>query len=205
MGTIDVSDVVRDCKRILRLAIEMIRFLDIIFSFLGLALLTPIFILISAIILFSSGAPLFFQERIGRFEKPFSLIKFRTMRPETLSLPTHMVDPEMITSLGSFLRKTKLDEIPQLWNVLKGDMSLVGPRPGLAEHEELSQVRRQKGVFCVRPGITGLAQINKVDMSNPVLLAEVDAEMISKLNLGTYFQMIFLTLLGKGLGDRVRR
>jgi O-antigen biosynthesis protein WbqP len=182
----------------------VVRFFDIVLSFLGLVMCSPIFITIFFIILLSNGAPLFVQQRSGRFEKPFALIKFRTMHQETLSLPTHLVEPEMITSIGSFLRKTKLDEIPQLWNVLKGDMSLVGPRPGLVEHEELSQVRREKGVFCVRPGITGLAQINKVDMSNPVLLAEVDAEMISKLNLGTYFQLIFLTLLGKGLGDRVR-
>ena len=109
-----------------------------------------------------------------------------------------------ITQFGHFLRKTKLDELPQLWNVLKGDMSLVGPRPGLFNQEELTAARKARGVFDVRPGITGLAQVNEIDMSTPELLAETDAQMIKSLSLRNYFRYIFLTILGKGAGDRVR-
>jgi len=102
------------------------------------------------------------------------------------------------------LRRTKLDELPQLWNVLKGEMSLVGPRPGLFNQEELTQAREAKGVFNVRPGITGLAQVNEIDMSTPQLLAETDAKMISTLNIKSYFQYILMTVTGKGSGDRVK-
>ncbi len=102
------------------------------------------------------------------------------------------------------MRRTKLDELPQLWNVLKGEMSLVGPRPGLFNQEELTQAREAKGVFNVRPGITGLAQVNEIDMSTPQLLAETDAKMISTLNIKSYFQYILMTVTGKGSGDRVK-
>ena len=105
--------------------------------------------------------------------------------------------------MGHFLRKTKLDELPQLWNVLKGEMSLVGPRPGLFNQEELTKERDERGVYSVRPGITGLAQINEIDMSTPKLLAETDRKMIDTLNISSYFKYILLTVTGKGSGDRV--
>jgi lipopolysaccharide/colanic/teichoic acid biosynthesis glycosyltransferase len=126
------------------------------------------------------------------------------MRPDTESVATHLADASAITSFGRFLRRTKLDELPQLWNVLKGDMSLVGPRPCLFNQEELIAERAQRGVFDARPGITGLAQIQGIDMSTPGLLAKTDAEMLKRLNLISYFRLIFLTVLGKGSGDRVR-
>ena len=103
-----------------------------------------------------------------------------------------------------FLRKTKLDELPQLWNVLLGDMSLVGPRPNLFNQEELIEARNSLGVYDVRPGITGLAQINDIDMSTPKFLAETDARMIRELTVQKYFGFIVATVLGKGAGDRVR-
>jgi lipopolysaccharide/colanic/teichoic acid biosynthesis glycosyltransferase len=102
------------------------------------------------------------------------------------------------------LRKTKLDELPQLWNVLKGEMSLVGPRPGLFNQQELTAVREQQGVFKVRPGITGLAQVSEIDMSTPELLAETDAKMIASLSLKNYFKYILQTVIGRGSGDRVK-
>ena len=109
-----------------------------------------------------------------------------------------------MTRVGAFLRFTSLDELPQLWNVFVGDMSLVGPRPNLFNQEELINERDSLGVYTVRPGITGLAQINKIDMSTPQLLAETDAKMIQELNTLGYFKFIFLTIFGKGFGDRIK-
>jgi len=180
------------------------RLFDVIFSFLGLVFLFPVLLVLYVIGLFDTGSPLFRQERLGRHKKPFMLVKFRTMRKDTPSMATHLVDASSITRFGAFLRKTKLDELPQLWNVLKGEMSLVGPRPGLPNQIELTAEREQRGVFAVRPGITGLAQVNKIDMSNPKLLAETDAQMIASLTVKNYFKYIFMTLLGKGAGDRVK-
>ncbi len=134
----------------------------------------------------------------------FLLVKFRTMRPDTASVATHLAQASSITRLGRFLRRTKLDELPQLWNVLKGEMSLVGPRPCLVSQVELIAAREARGVFAVRPGITGLAQVNGIDMSDPERLAKMDSEMIGSLNLRDYFRYLVLTVTGKGSGDRIR-
>jgi lipopolysaccharide/colanic/teichoic acid biosynthesis glycosyltransferase len=183
----------------------MNRFLDIIFSATGLLLLLPLLLVVMIIGWFDTRSPLFRQERVGRRQKPFVLVKFRTMRPDTVSVATHLADASAITPLGRFLRRTKLDELPQLWNVLKGEMSLVGPRPCLFNQEELIKERATRGVYNARPGITGLAQIQGIDMSTPQLLAETDARMLEILNVHNYFRYIFLTILGKGAGDRVRQ
>jgi lipopolysaccharide/colanic/teichoic acid biosynthesis glycosyltransferase len=114
-----------------------------------------------------------------------------------------LADASAVTPFGKFLRRTKLDELPQLWNVLKGEMSLVGPRPCLFNQEELIEARERLGVFEVRPGITGLAQVNEIDMSTPQLLAETDARMLSSLGLKDYIGYIMMTVTGKGAGDRV--
>lgn len=182
----------------------MLRFLDFIFALFGLLVGFPILLLLYVIGLFDTGSPLFRQERVGRNKKTFTLVKFRTMRPDTASVASHLADANSITKFGHFLRKTKLDELPQLWNVLKGEMSLVGPRPGLFNQTELTEARDKLGVYNVRPGITGLAQVNEIDMSTPKLLAETDAKMIAELNVRSYFKYIFLTVAGKGSGDRVR-
>lgn len=123
----------------------------------------------------------------------------------TQSVATHLVQSSSVTKWGSFLRRSKLDELPQLFNVLKGDMSFVGPRPNLFNQEELIQERDSRGLYSVRPGITGLAQIQKIDMSTPKLLAETDAQMICNWNTYNYFKYIFLTVFGKGFGDRIKK
>jgi O-antigen biosynthesis protein WbqP len=183
----------------------MIRILDFFFSFLGLFILSPVMLLLFVIGLFDTGSPLFRQERVGVHQKPFYLFKFRTMHIHAPSVATHLASVHSITPFGRFLRKSKLDELPQLLNVFVGEMSLVGPRPNLFNQSELIEEREKRGVYGIRPGITGLAQINKIDMSTPQLLAETDAKMIDHLNVWYYFKYIFFTALGKGFGDRIRK
>lgn len=183
----------------------MIRILDIFISGLGLIFLSPMLLILATIGWIENRSPFFCQVRVGRHQLPFVLIKFRSMRPNTESIATHLVDVSAITPYGSFLRRTKVDEFPQLWNVLKGDMSLVGPRPCLFNQEQLISERAARHVFAVRPGITGLAQIMEIDMSTPRLLAIVDSRMIRALSLHNYFGYIMATALGKGKGDRVRK
>ena len=180
------------------------RSLDVLLSGTGLLLLAPLLALLWLAGWFDTGSPLFRQQRVGRRQKPFVLIKFRTMRPDTASVGTHQVNPAAITPYGRFLRRSKLDELPQLWNVLKGDMSLVGPRPCLPNQTELVQERERRGVFAARPGITGLAQVQGVDMSEPARLAELDALMLDKISLGLYLRLLLMTVTGSGSGDRVR-
>ena len=172
---------------------------------MGLLFGAPVLFAIYLVGLFDTGSPLFRQERVGRDQRPFTLVKFRTMRPDTASVASHLADASAITRLGAFLRRTKLDELPQLWNVLKGEMSLVGPRPCLFNQTELIAERHSRGVFEARPGITGLAQVSNIDMSTPKLLAETDAHMLQGLTLALYFKYIFMTVAGKGSGDRVKK
>jgi len=181
----------------------MTRIFDIFFSLLGLLFLSPILLVLIVIGYFDTRSPIFRQERVGKRKKPFNLVKFRSMYSNAPSVATHLASASSITPFGRFLRKSKLDELPQLWNVFVGDMSLVGPRPNLFNQEELIKERDLRGVYSVRPGITGLAQINKIDMSTPQLLAETDSKMLKELNLLGYFKYILLTVFGKGFGDRV--
>lgn len=180
-----------------------IRALDFIFAFLGLVLTFPILVIVTAVGLFDTGSPIFLQKRVGRNKKPFVLIKFRTMSVETKSVASHLASSASITRLGAFLRKSKLDELPQLINVLKGEMSFVGPRPNLFNQDELIHEREMLDVYNVLPGITGLAQVNNIDMSTPKLLAETDKKMISSLTLKSYFRYIIMTATGSGKGDAV--
>lgn len=182
----------------------MIRFFDLVFAILGLVITSPLLLVLLVIGYLDTGAPLFRQPRVGRYQQPFTLIKFRTMRPDTASVATHLANVAAITPFGHFLRRSKLDELPQLWNVFKGEMSLVGPRPCLFNQTELIEERAQRGVFQVRPGITGLAQVNAIDMSTPKLLAETDAKMINDFTFGHYLKYILQTVSGKGSGDCVR-
>jgi len=182
----------------------VLRIFDITFSGLGLILASPLMLLVLLLSLFDTGRPIFLQDRLGRHQVPFVLFKFRTMPPNTTSVATHLASKHAITHWGHFLRRTKLDELPQLWNVLIGEMSLVGPRPGLPNQPQLTVAREKLGIFEVRPGITGLAQVKGIDMSTPELLAQTDARMIAEMSVRSYFKYIFLTVLGKGSGDRVK-
>jgi lipopolysaccharide/colanic/teichoic acid biosynthesis glycosyltransferase len=182
----------------------MTRCLDIILSLIGLLLLAPALFVLVILGFLDTRSPLFLQIRVGRQKKPFVLVKFRTMKVGTTSVATHLADGAAVTAYGRFLRRNKLDELPQLWNVFKGEMSLVGPRPCLFSQTKLIEERQAKGVFATRPGITGLAQIKRIDMSTPELLAETDQRMIARLKVRDYFKYIVLTMTGKGGGDRVR-
>jgi lipopolysaccharide/colanic/teichoic acid biosynthesis glycosyltransferase len=182
----------------------MIRIIDFLAAFFGLLFLWPILLIVVMIGLFDTGSPIFVQERVGRNKKPFKLIKFRTMSVETKSVASHLASNASITKLGNFLRKTKIDELPQLINVVKGEMSLVGPRPNLFNQEELIKERDALGVYDVLPGVTGLAQVQNIDMSTPALLAKTDKQMIDTLTIKNYFKYIIMTATGSGSGDAVK-
>ncbi len=182
----------------------MIRILDFLAAFFGLLFLWPVLLIVTVIGLFDTGSPIFIQERVGRNKKPFNLIKFRTMSVETKSVASHLANNSSITKLGAFLRKTKIDELPQLINVLKGEMSLVGPRPNLFNQEELIKERDVLRVYDVLPGVTGLAQVQNIDMSTPELLAKTDRKMIDTLTVKSYFKYILMTATGSGSGDAVK-
>ncbi|MBN8539914.1 MAG: sugar transferase [Deltaproteobacteria bacterium] len=182
----------------------MIRILDITFATIGLIILAPLFLVIYLLGLLDTGSPLFVQTRVGKSKSLFQMYKFRTMAVCTASVATHLADSAAITPLGQILRATKLDELPQLMNVLKGEMSLVGPRPCLPNQHELIESRDRFGIFDFRPGITGLAQIKGIDMSNPTQLAEVEKTMLAGFSWRNYFYYIFATFNRNALADRVR-
>src|SRR5699024_3438631 len=182
----------------------MIRFFDFTLSLLGLLVLWPIGIIIYIICLFDTGSPIFIQKRMGKGLKPFNVYKFRTMHVNTETKPSHLADGNSVTKFGKFLRKSKLDEYPQLINVLKGEMSLVGPRPVILLQKDIIEIREELGVYDYLPGITGLAQINRIDTSHPRKMAIADKMMLRKLNVVNYFKFIFITVIGKGNGDIIR-
>lgn len=141
---------------------------------------------------------------MGKGLKPFNLYKFRTMYVNTETKPSHLADGDSVTKFGKFLRKAKLDEYPQLVNVIKGEMSLVGPRPVILLQKDIIKIRTDLGVYDYLPGITGLAQIKRIDTSKPRKMAIADKMMLKNLNVVNYFKFIFITVIGKGNGDMVR-
>lgn len=176
----------------------MKRAFDLVASVAGLALLWPvILLLVTAVRRDSPGPGIFAQQRVGRHGKPFVCYKLRTMRAGTPNVATHLASPDEITALGAFLRRTKLDELPQLWNVLKGDMSFVGPRPCLPEQTELVQARQALGVLALRPGMTGLGQVSGIDMSDPGRLARCDRDYMDRRSMALDIRLIFRTVFAR--------
>ncbi len=183
----------------------MKRFLEMLLAGLLLLLVAPLLLVLCvAIRLGSEGPALFRQERVGKDRRPFECLKLRTMKRGTRQAGTHEIGADAITPLGRFLRKAKLDELPQLLNVLRGEMSFVGPRPCLPSQEELVREREARGVFAVLPGITGLGQVRGLDMSDPVALSECDAEYVRRRSLALDGTILWRTLTGRGFGDRIR-
>ena len=182
---------------------KFLRIYDFIISLTLLIILFPLLSLIFFICFLESGKPIFTQIRVGKNQKIFKMIKFRTMVLNTPSLSTHLINQKAVTNFGKFIRKLKLDELPQLINVINGEMSLVGPRPCLTNQKELIIEREKYNLFSVKPGITGLSQINGIDMSNPKKLSEIDHHMVSNFSQINYFKYLFLTFFGKGFGDKV--
>lgn len=183
---------------------NLIRVIDVIASLVGLIILAPFILIIVVALFIDHQKPFFIQMRVGRNQSQFRLVKFRSMSPNATDRPTHEISADLITRTGKFIRATKLDELPQLWNVLKGEMSLVGPRPCLPSQKELINARERRGVFKIRPGITGPAQIRNIDMSSPEKLAKVDEELVrSGVTMKTYLKLIGLTVLGRGQGDTI--
>ena len=181
-------------------------------SIMGLILALPLLAIISFFIYLEDGWPIFFkQKRLGINKEEFMIFKIRTMKKNTPELGTHDVDKSFQLRLGKVIRAIKLDELPQLINVLKGDINLVGPRPGLVTQDDLQKERYKRNIFIVKPGITGLAQILGYDMSDPAKLAEIDRIYINNqtiyLNtlilLGTFIRL-FRDKISMNLGIEIR-
>jgi lipopolysaccharide/colanic/teichoic acid biosynthesis glycosyltransferase len=153
----------------------------------------------------SRGPGIFVQKRVGRHEKLFKCYKFRTMGINTENVGTHEIDSKNITKIGKFLRSSKLDELPQIINILRGELSLVGPRPGLPTQKQLKSYRKARQVYSVLPGITGLSQINNIDMSTPQKIAEWDNRYVCMRSIPSELDIILKTLFGRGQGDKVKR
>ena len=153
----------------------------------------------------SEGPGIFRQTRVGRKGKLFTCYKMRTMRAGAPNAASHEVTNSEVTKVGNFLRRTKIDELPQLWNVLRGDLSLVGPRPCLPSQKDLIAIRRRLNVLETKPGITGLAQVRGIDMRDPERLAKVDLLYTKQASLVLDVKILVSTLFGNGQGDRVNR
>ena len=180
------------------------RILDLSAAGFGILLLSPLLLATWLMIrLQGDGPAIFAQVRVGRGGKLFTCYKFRTMAVGTIQAATHEVSSAAVTPLGARLRKWKIDELPQLWNVLTGDMSLIGPRPCLPSQEELVRMRAEAGVLDIRPGLSGLAQVEGIDMSEPESLVEWDRRYTALRSLVLDIKLILKTAKGGGQGDRV--
>lgn len=184
------------------------RLLDVLFSFLLLFFLAIPMLFIACTVLFTSrGGAIFRQKRVGRNAETFVCYKFRTMysyAPNNRPTSEFSDAALYVTPVGRFLRRTSLDELPQLFNVLKGDMSLIGPRPLIAEEEAVHRLRMEKGVYDIRPGITGLAQVSGRDLISDSEKAELDAKYVESIGFASDFGILFKTLRRVAGGDGIR-
>jgi len=179
------------------------RCFDIVVSILLLPLasvLCAAFSLLS--VLLHGENPLFSQRRVGQFGRVFTIFKLRTMRSSTLDLPTHEVRSSEISLLGRIMRAAKVDELPQIYNVLKGEMSFVGPRPCLPTQTTLINERLRRGVYDAKPGITGFAQVRGLDMSSPEELAKSDQQYLNDFSMKLDLWLVIQTVFGRGVGDK---
>ncbi len=176
------------------------RFLDFILSLLALCVLSPLLAAVAVAVKLDSKGPVFFrQKRVGKDKTHFEMLKFRTMRTDTpKDMPTHLLEnPDaFITKVGAFLRKTSLDELPQLINILKGEMAIVGPRPALWNQFDLIEEREKYGANSIRPGLTGWAQVNGRDELEIPVKAKFDGEYVRKMSLLFDLKCILKTVLG---------
>jgi O-antigen biosynthesis protein WbqP len=183
------------------------RLIDIILSLIGLILLSPIFLILIIAIKMDSRGPVFFkQKRVGIYKTHFYILKFRTMKIDTpKDTPTHLLEnPEQyITRVGKFLRKTSLDELPQIWNIFVGQMSIIGPRPALWNQYDLIAERDKYGANNVLPGLTGWAQINGRDELSIEVKAKLDGEYVERLSLWMDIKCFFMTIVSVLKSDGV--
>lgn len=163
------------------------RLVDIVLSLVGMIVLSPLFLIIVILIKLDSEGPVFFkQKRVGKNKTHFDILKFRTMRIDTpKDTPTHLLEnpDQYITRVGKFLRKTSLDELPQIWNIFVGDMSIIGPRPALWNQYDLIAERDKYGANDIRPGLTGWAQINGRDELPIEVKAKLDGEYVKNMGV----------------------
>lgn len=179
----------------------MKRTFDFLSAVGGLVFFAPVLLVLVLVIRMQSKGPaIFAQRRVGRHGVPFTCYKLRTMYTGTAHTPTHLAEASAITPVGKWLRRLKLDELPQLFNVVRGDMSLVGPRPCLETQSALIAARSRLGVMSVRPGITGLAQVRGIDMSDPERLAIVDADYVRGQSFVSDLKILIATFMGRGVG-----
>jgi len=177
------------------------RILDILLTFIAALLLSPLIVATYFLVkLTSKGPALFWSQRVGRNNQLFNMPKFRSMKIGTPQIATHLMNQQsnpnsFLTPVGSFIRKTSLDELPQLWSVLKGDMSIVGPRPALFNQEDLITLRTEKGVHKIKPGITGWAQVNGRDEIPIPQKVELDAYYLAHQSMWTDITIILLTAI----------
>ena len=193
--TIDLSNVANKASALYSISK---RTMDIVSSLVGLILLSPLFLLVAILIKLDSKGPIIFKQiRIGKNSKPFYIYKFRSMKIDAPNLSTEEVinASDFTTKVGKFIRKTSIDELPQLVNILKGDMSIVGPRPVIEREVRLLEIRKECNVDSILPGITGLAQINGRDNIDDYEKVKYDFEYLSKRNLVLDIKIIINTVL----------
>lgn len=205
-GPVAAEVILADGQHGNRVFLVIKRLIDLSFVVAVLGLLWWLLALVWVLIRLGSPGPgIFRQERVGRNGAAFVCYKFRTMKAGTANVGTHEVGAAAVTRIGAFLRRTKLDELPQIWNILRNELSLIGPRPCLPVQHELIAARRALGVLALKPGISGLAQINGIDMSDPARLALWDARYLKLQSLLLDLKIILATAAGGGQGDKVAR